>query len=261
VTSPRYGELSSALRPSAERVARATAFRDGKLPPVPARPSATVVLLRDGDQGLDVFMIRRRGSMAFAGGMHVFPGGGVDPADLVGRDAEAGLVFAAIRETFEECGVLLCDGSVADAAALERDRRALVEHRLTFDSVCAKHNLTPAPECLRPWAHWITPDFEPRRYDTRFFVALAPAGQTTRDVGGESDASDWVTPAKALAASARGEWLLLPPTEHTLRELAGFPNAAVAFAAAKGRDLRPWRTAIDFGADPPRFVFHRDDLA
>lgn len=205
-------------------------------------------------------MIRRRASMAFAGGMHAFPGGGVDAADLVGRDVEAGLAFAAIRETFEECGVLLCDGWADDAAALEADRCALVEHRLTFDSLCAKHNLTPAPERLRPWAHWITPDFEPRRYDTRFFVALAPTGQTTRDVGGESDAADWVTPTKALAASAKGAWLLMPPTERTLRELADFSNAAAAFAGASGRDLRPWRTDIDLEADPPRFVFRREGL-
>jgi hypothetical protein len=130
-----------------------------------------------------------------------------------------------------------------------------------MSEVLDRRRLVLRSDLLRPWAHWITPEFEPRRYDTRFFVALAPPGQTTRDVGGESDAAEWIAPAKALAVSARGEWLLMPPTERTLRELADFSTAAAAFAAAKGRDLRPWRTGIDLEADPPRFVFVREHSA
>jgi len=240
--------------PSPELVARARAFRDAGGQAAPAKPSATVILLRDGIAGPEVFMIRRLTAMAFAGGMHVFPGGVVDPADAASGDAEAALAVAAIRETFEETGILLADGPPADPEILEADRLALIAHRVTFAGVCARHGLTPRPHDLRSWAHWVTPDFEPRRYDTRFFVAIAPGSQVARDVGGESDAAAWVTPAKALEACANREWLLMPPTETTLRELLDFACAADIFESAALRDVRPLRTSIDLDRDPPRFV-------
>jgi 8-oxo-dGTP pyrophosphatase MutT (NUDIX family) len=241
--------------PTAELIARARSFSAADTPPVPAKPAATVVLLRDAAEGLEVFLIRRHGAMSFAAGMHVFPGGVVDPADAVGRGAAEALTQAAIRETFEETGVLLATGSVDQPAALEADRLALIGHRTTLDDVVARHGLAPRPDWLRAWSHWITPEFEPRRYDTWFYVALKPFDQDPRDVGGESDAAHWATPANALAAQQRGDWLLLPPTEITLRELSAHACAKDAFAAAAGRRIRPILPTIDLDAAPPRFVF------
>jgi 8-oxo-dGTP pyrophosphatase MutT (NUDIX family) len=242
------------LLPSPELVARARAYRESGGPPVPAKASATVILLRDGPKQLEVFMIRRHLGMLFAGGMYVFPGGVVDATDHVGRDHAQAHAFAAIRETFEECGVLLASGPAADPTELEADRLALIEHRATFDEVLAGHEVTPQPDLLQPWSRWITPDFEPRRYDTYFYVAIAPAHTDARFVGGEADAAQWVAPEFAVEAQKRGEWLLMPPTERTLRELAMFTSAADVFAAAVGRDLAPVRVRIDLDTEPPRWV-------
>jgi 8-oxo-dGTP pyrophosphatase MutT (NUDIX family) len=249
------------LLPSPELVARARAYRESARPPVPAKASATVILLRDGPKQLEVFMIRRHLGMLFAGGMHVFPGGVVDATDHVGRDHAGAHAFAAIRETFEECGVLLASGPAADPTTLEpglseleADRLALIEHRATFDEVLAGHGVVVQPELLRPWSRWITPDFEPRRYDTYFYVAIAPAHTDARFVGGEADAAQWVAPEFALTEQKNGEWLLMPPTERTLRELTMFASAADVFAAAVGRDLAPVQVRIDLDTEPPHWV-------
>jgi 8-oxo-dGTP pyrophosphatase MutT (NUDIX family) len=242
------------LAPSPELVARARAYRESGGSPAPAKASATVILLRDGPKQLEVFMIRRHMGMLFAGGMYVFPGGVVDATDHVGRDHEQAHVFAAIRETFEECGVLLASGPEADFSSLEADRLALVDHRTTFDEVLARHGALMQPEMLRPWSRWITPDFEPRRYDTYFYVAIARAQEDARFVGGEADAAQWVTPEFAVAAQKNGEWLLMPPTEWTLRELRAFTSAADVFAAGVGRDLAPVLVRIDIDTEPPRWV-------
>ncbi|MGH8834261.1 MAG: NUDIX hydrolase, partial [Actinomycetes bacterium] len=197
----RLRVLPSAL---AERARR---FAAGDQVPVAPKPAATVVLLRPAASGLDVYLIRRVRSMAFAGGMYAFPGGSVDPRDadhevgwsgptpaewaarLGGTDAEARmLVCAAVRETFEESGVLLAgvsaDTVVADVAGVdwERDRRALVDRDLAFSDFLCARGLVLRTDLLGLWAHWITPEFEERRYDTRFFLAALPAGQLTRDV-------------------------------------------------------------------------------
>jgi 8-oxo-dGTP pyrophosphatase MutT (NUDIX family) len=241
--------------PTAELIARARSFFAANEPPVPAKPAATVILLRDAAEGLEVFLIRRHGAMSFAAGMHVFPGGVVDPADAVGRETAEALTQAAIRETFEETGVLLATGSVDQRAALEADRLALIGHRTTLDEVVARHGLVPRPDWLRAWSHWITPEFEPRRYDTWFYVALTPFDQDPREVGGESDAALWATPANALAAQRRGEWLLMPPTEITLRGLSGYACATDAFASAASRRITAILPTIDLDAALPRFVF------
>lgn len=238
-----------------EFVERAREFRASGLPVAPAAPSATVMLLRDGAAALEVFMLRRQASMVFAAGMHVFPGGRVDPADREGRDVDDALLTTAMRETFEECGVLLASGEPADPDALEADRIALIEHRLSFDAVLARHGLVARPEWLRPWSRWVTPDFESRRYDTHFFVAPAQPGRQARDLGGESDAAEWVTPAKALAAQEARDWLLMPPTATTLRELVPFRRAADVFEAAATRDLTARHADIDLDANPPVFFF------
>jgi len=234
-------------------VARARAYRDAGGSPPPTKASATVILLRDGPKQLEVFMIRRHLGMLFAGGMYVFPGGVVDAADYAGRDPAQAHAFAAIRETFEECGVLLASGPEIDPTQLEADRLALIEHRATFDEVLLRHGVVPQPELLRPWSRWITPDFEPRRYDTYFYVAVSPE-QEARFVGGEADAAQWVAPQSAVDKQKSGDRLLMPPTEWTLRELATFTSAADVFAAGVGRDLTPVQARIDLDTEPPRWV-------
>lgn len=163
--------------------------------PVRPRTAASVVLMREGVDGLESFLLHRHARMPFAAGMVVFPGGCAEPAD-------GGPVGCGIRETREETGVSL------------------------------------EAEALRPWAHWITPEFEPRRYDTHFFVAMTPAGQEARDISGETDRAGWSTPARALAAAERGDVTLMPPTASILMELADLRTTSAVLAAARDRLIR-----------------------
>jgi 8-oxo-dGTP pyrophosphatase MutT (NUDIX family) len=191
-----------------EVVERARAIRAGELQPVPPRDAATVVLVRNGeprvDGRLEIFLLRRVRTMAFAAGMLVFPGGKVDPADDGGEDLPAAwaddltygdaallrrVVGAAIRETAEECGVAV------------------------------------TAENLRPLAHWVTPTCEPRRYDTRFLLAALPAGQVARVADGEADEGRWHTVPETL------QQRLMPPTMAVCTELSGYPDVAAALAA------------------------------
>lgn len=238
---------------------------DGGEPAVP-RNAATVVLLRDAPGGgVEAYLLRRVSGMAAFGGMTVFPGGVVDPADLdspylpwSGPDAEAwsdplsappplarGLVCAAVRETFEESGVLLAgataDEVVADTSSDEWEsaRRALEARELSLSTLLTDRGLALRADLVRPWAHWITPVQEKRRFDTRFFVAALPAGQRTRDVAGEAERVAWVRPEDALAALDRGEIVMVPPTAITLREIASHATVAEVLDAAESRTIRP----------------------
>lgn len=231
---------------------------------VTARDAATVILLRDGVHGVEVYLLRRVASMAFAAGMHVFPGGRVDPRDAdpelawagpsrddwaatLGADTDlaAALVCAAVRETFEESGVMLAgahaDDVVADTTGgdWEADRAGLVDHSVAFAEFLRRRRLVLRTDLLRAWSRWITPEFEPRRYDARFFVAALPAGQRARDVGGESDRVAWLGPAEALGAFGRGELRLMPPTAETLYELAEHRSVASVLSAASDRFVEP----------------------
>ncbi|GAA3791873.1 hypothetical protein GCM10022226_08620 [Sphaerisporangium flaviroseum] len=236
---------------------RARAIIAGEITPVPARDAATVALLRrtrpQGTHGdapaLEVYMLRRKASMAFAAGAYVFPGGSVDPRDadlalawagpapetwgrVFGADARTarGLVCAAVRETFEESGVLLAgpsgDTVVADTTGddWEDDREALIDRRLSLAEFLTKRGLVLRADLLRPWSHWITPEVEHKRFDTRFFVAAMPPGQRTRDVGGEADEVAWLRPAQALDRAKDGQIVLMPPTFRTLTELTAFDD-------------------------------------
>ena len=226
------------------------------------RAAATVMVLRPGLASFEVFMLRRNASMAFAAGMHVFPGGGVDDRDAdpgltwfgpppqalataLGTDpAQArALLAAAVRETFEECGVLLAGHDqdhlveAVDDEAWEIDRVRLAEGRTGLADVLGRRGLGVRADLLHPWAHWITPAFEQRRYDTRFFVAGLPTGQLARDLGGEADRAHWLAPAEALRMDQRGEAILMPPTRVCLEELAA--GADLAAVLATPRALRP----------------------
>jgi 8-oxo-dGTP pyrophosphatase MutT (NUDIX family) len=251
---------------------RIRALTSGELVPTTPRRAATVLLLRDTDGGGPaVHLLRRRASMAFAGGAYAYPGGGVDPRDerpvgWAGPSLEAwaaalgatpavaqAVVCAAVRETFEESGVLLAgpgpETVVADTTGedWEADRAALAGHELSFADFLARRDLVLRSDLLGPWARWITPEFEERRYDTWFFLATLPAGQRTRDVSGEADHTVWLRPAEAAAGYDRGELSMLPPTITTLRDLVPYASAADALAAAADRDLTPVlaRAALD----------------
>ncbi|MFD5446683.1 NUDIX hydrolase [Streptomyces sp. NPDC127100] len=243
---------------------RIRALADGTLTPVTPRRAATVMLLRDTGDGTAVHMLRRRTSMAFAGGAYAYPGGGVDPrdddraigwagptrawwADRLGVD-EAGaqaIVCAAVRETYEEAGVLLAGptpGSVVGDTTgedWESDRAALVARDLSFAEFLDRRGLVLRSDLLGAWARWITPEFEARRYDTWFFVAALPEGQRTRNASTEADRTVWITPADAAAGYDKGELLMMPPTIATLRALAEHGTAAEALASAPGRDMTP----------------------
>jgi 8-oxo-dGTP pyrophosphatase MutT (NUDIX family) len=228
---------------------------------VPVQDAATVMLVRDGSAGLEVFMLRRNLNSDFVGGAYVFPGGAVDPEDGLpavealceGRsdvDTSAflglesgGLAFwvAAIRESFEEAGVLLAydrDGDIIhldDPASTQRfrgHREEVDQSRRRLLDVCHDEGLLLAVDQMYYFSNWITPEGAPRRYDTRFFVAAAPAGQTPLEDGVETIAHLWVTPAEALARNRAGEFELIFPTIRSLEAIGRFDSADQLLDAA-----------------------------
>jgi 8-oxo-dGTP pyrophosphatase MutT (NUDIX family) len=257
----------------------------GEIEPAEPRHAATVVLLRDATAGMEVYLLRRSASMAFAAGAFVFPGGSMDPRDMdlgdeawVGRSAAEwaqdlscdepiarALVCAAVRETFEESGVMLAgadgDTVVADTSGddWEADRLALLDRSLSLADLLRRRGLVVRADLLRAWAHWLTPEIEPRRFDTRFFVAALPAGQRTRDVGGEADRVAWMTPAAAVAGSEAGEMVLMPPTLTALKDLTAYGAVAEVSEAAAARKVSRIMPKLIFGeGDRLRFLMPGD---
>jgi 8-oxo-dGTP pyrophosphatase MutT (NUDIX family) len=230
---------------------------------IEVRDAATVMLLRDGEGGrpLEVFMLRRNLQSDFVGGVYLFPGGAVDDADrhadlgaiCAGRsDAEAsqllgiehgGLAYwvAAVRECFEEAGVLLATGPDGDIVRFDDpavDER-FVRHRTAIDrghrrlvEVCAEESLQLAVGAMHYFSHWITPEGAPRRYDTRFFVTMAPEAQVPLHDDHETIAHLWITPADALERHRRGDYDMIMPTIRSLEAIGRFTTAAEAIAAA-----------------------------
>ncbi|CAN5805853.1 NUDIX hydrolase [soil metagenome] len=242
------------------------------VPAVVLREAATVMLVRDAAAGLEVFMVRRNLASDFVGGAHVFPGGAIDPADrhahlepcCAGRsDREAstrlgieagGLAYwvAAIRECFEEAGVLLAYG--ADGALVRLDAPVTAErfarHRADVDAgrrrlveICAEESLRLAVDAMHYFGHWITPEGAHRRYDTRFFVARAPEAQQPLHDDREVIANLWVRPADALAEHRAGRFELILPTIANLEAIGRFQRAddllAVAEATAEVPTVLP----------------------
>jgi 8-oxo-dGTP pyrophosphatase MutT (NUDIX family) len=255
---------------------RITAIAAGQLAPAVPRDAATVMLLRSapGEPGgeVEVLMLRRPASMAFAPGAYVFPGGSVDAADGDPRIGWAGpgpevfgdwlgaspeqaraLVCAAVRETFEESGVLLAsrpDGSPfePDAASLSADRALLAAGRIAFAEVLSRADLVIRADLLTPWARWITPEAEHRRFDTFFFAAALPPGQRAVGEHAEADRIAWLRPAAAIAAAKAGEMLLLPPTATTLHEFATRDSVAEILASRRAIVPVEPRLVIEDGA-------------
>jgi 8-oxo-dGTP pyrophosphatase MutT (NUDIX family) len=226
---------------------------DARRTPVPARLAATILLVRDGVRALEVFMVQRHHQIDFARGAMVFPGGSIDPEDRDPRvranarglddlDGDAAAVRAgAIRETFEECGVLLARprGSEAllGAARLSeleaRYRAELQADRIGIGELAESEGLELACDLLVPFAHWVTPEFMPKRFDTWFFLVPAPADQVALHDGEESVDSLWTTPDAALADRAAGRRTIIFPTLLNLRKLGESANVAVALERAR----------------------------
>ena len=223
--------------------------------PAPAMPAATVTIVRDARDGIEVLMMRRNLKSGFVPGMYVFPGGGLDDADLLFKnnglcncldDASAsgmlgvaadGLAYwaAAIREAFEESGLLLARNGAGSlvtltdaevAARFDAQRRQLNAGELDFAALIAAEGLQLAADQLVYFAHWITPVTAPRRYDTRFFMAEAPPEQEPFHDDHETIAATWISPAGALTLHQRGEFEMRTPTVRTLETFANCNDVA-----------------------------------
>jgi 8-oxo-dGTP pyrophosphatase MutT (NUDIX family) len=248
----------------------AAEFADGSKVPAEPRDAATVVLLRPGASGPELYLLRRQVSMDFAGGMCVFPGGGVDPRDFDAAVAWAGpspaewaerlgvdeakaraLVCAAVRETYEESGVLLAgeseDSVVADTTGddWEADRVALEKRDLSLTEFLAQRGLVLRTDLLGAWSGWLTPIFEPKRYRTWFFVAELPEGQLTRDVSSESDHVVWLPALTAAEQAEAQQILMLPPTYITSLDVAEFADPEAVIAESRNRTVEMFCPAVE----------------
>ena len=241
--------------------------------PPALRNAATVILVRDRAEGpYEIFLMRRHRNQAFMGGAFVFPGGRLDDGDchpalrdhLFGPAPEAllerlqepmlpessarGLHLAAVREMFEEAGVLFAvdiSGTVLNFQEPETARRFAayreILHRgeMTLLDLAVREGIRFALELLLPYAHWMTPEIESKRFDTRFFLARLPEGQKAVHDEAELMASVWMTPAQALAEHEAGRIVLMPPTLKTVEELRAFRTTDELFRAVAGRAIPP----------------------
>ncbi|MDA9523030.1 NUDIX hydrolase [Bradyrhizobium sp. CCBAU 11434] len=243
-----------------------------------SRPASTILLLRDGAKAdgegrgeVEIFMMVRHHQIEFNSGALVFPGGSVDAGDneIVARadlysggeglsEADRGFRIAAIRETFEESGILLARakgsnapvdakraGEIADA-----HRVALNEHKISFLSILADNGLQLALDTLVPYAHWITPEGMPKRFDTWFFLAAAPPDQLGAHDGRESTDSIWLSAREAVEGGDSGRFKLPFPTTRNLIRLAKQPSVRAALDHAKGMSIvtvMPVMTKTDTG--------------
>lgn len=259
------------------------------MPAIP-KDAASVLLLRDApDTGIQVLMVRRSGRSDFAAGMYVFPGGGVEELDCDDRvallcagigpggavdlmgDAPSparalGILAAGIRETFEETGVLIaCDGSgrLVDctggrAARLEAYRRKIKEGSLAFVEMLEREGLKLAVDRLVYFAHWVTPEISPIRYDTRFFLAAAPPCQAAIHDGVETTDHVWISPHEALERHGRGDFAMLPPTAFNLMALKRFSNVEEALASAAGKEVPCITPQLSFDGGEWKLVISGD---
>ena len=227
------------------------------------RLAATVLLLRESSRGLQVFMQKRPGTGDFPD-LHVFPGGKVDEQDvlpdlvsgcdesranrLLGLSA-GGLRYwvTAIRECFEECGVLLAhrDGNLvslassSEIARFDQYRHDLIDGRLELAALCRREALSLAGDRLLYFSHWLTPEAAPRRFDTRFFIARMPSAQETAAHQWETAGSDWVGADEALAAARSGAWRMIAPTTTTLKSIAGYSSLDALESAVRSETHLP----------------------
>ena len=222
--------------------------------PVAPVPAATLLLVRDSPTGIEVLLTTRHASAGFAAGATVFPGGKVDAGDRT-RGGEA-LRIAGIRETFEECGILLArrtgDRAMLSAAALA-ELLAQQSSASDFGAFVDRAKLTPATDLLVPFAHWITPADQSKRFDTHFFLASAPADQVARHDGHEAIVVHWLTVEGAIAAARRDEIKLVLPTRLNLLKLGRSKTVAEALDAARRSEIVTVQPDLVETADGPAF--------
>ena len=215
------------------------------------KPAATVILMREADDGFEIFMAKRSNRSPF-GSVYVFPGGKLDPDDYAdglynhceGLDDHSaskrlgllndGLAYwvACIRECFEEVGILLTnsnDSLMKDPKKLNIYRDKLNAREMTFQEICSKENLRLRASSIIPCAHWVTPTIEPKRFDTRFFLAKVSSEQLGIHDGFELTDSFWIKPSEALLRLKIGEMNMLPPTIRNLEKLIEFHSSEGAF--------------------------------
>lgn len=214
---------------------------------VPLLEAATILLMRDTAGGIEVLMMLRNIRSDFVGGAYVFPGGGIDAADgddvhrercrVIPHDRELVPRIAAVRESFEEAGVLLAVDSVGDwasptkIAAWESHRQAVDTGEMTIAAVCEREDLLMAVDQFVSFSRWVTPLGAPRRYDTRFYLAYAPEDQVATADNRELTNTLWTRPADALDRFANKELSLIFPTARSLMELSQFETVAEVLAA------------------------------
>lgn len=243
-------------------------------PPVAARDSATVILLRDAAAGLEVFMLERHLNSDFAGGAYVFPGGTIDERDTdpeaakfldAPNDAEPEFYLCAIRETFEEAGVLLAtrDGESVPLAEdeegrIEARRLELAARGGSLADFAREEGLRFAGDTLHYFSRWVTPEFAPKRYDARFFVAQMPRGQDPLHDNIETTASTWIRPSDALAQAREGLFSIIFPTRKTLEELASFDTAADVIASTPGKEIIPILPTVVLAEGTARVILPGD---
>jgi len=240
-------------------------------PVAPALPSSTVMLLRDDRGVLEVFMVQRHHQIDFASSALVFPGGKVDAADGDAAlrahcrgadgldDATFALQVSAVRETFEECGVLLArsrgDAELMPESAVRpletRYRADLVAGRVSMREIAEAHDLVLALDVLVPFAHWITPEFMPKRFDTWFYLVPAPRDQVAAHDGEESVDSVWIAPDVAIADAKAGRRPIIFPTLRNLIKLGRAHSVANAIARARSAPIVSVLPTVGRGASGP----------
>jgi len=218
----------------------------------PTRPASTVLLVRDSAEGMEVFMVVRHHQIDFASGALVFPGGSIDKEDAViaadlarcggdhGLDEKARVFrVAAVRETFEECGVLLArprgENTLVDGARVGDIAKKAAGR--TFGELLAAEDLELALDKLTPFAHWVTPTPLPKRFDTHFFIAAAPEDQLALHDGSESVDSVWINPTRALAEAKTGKYTIIFATRLNVEMLGRQNDVAAAIEAARVRRI------------------------
>lgn len=237
----------------------------------PAKPASTVILIRDGDAGLEVFLVQRHHQIDFASGAMVFPGGKLEPSDsdpaLRGLCAGAeglddyalALRVAAIRESFEECGVLLArpagSSALVTASRLadlwKRHRNEGPGQGVAIGSFARDEGLVLACDLLVPFAHWITPEMMPKRFDTHFFLVEAPPAQATAHDGYEAVDARWLRPVDALAEADAGRSTIIFPTRMNIAKLARSARVADAMASARASRIVTVMPRVERGANGP----------
>ncbi len=233
-------------------------------------PAATTIIAREAD-GLEVLMVKRHHEIDFMAGAMVFPGGKVhegdnDPAwaqnamrwnDVPAE--ERGLRIAAIRECFEECGIILGDpGRAVPGPEMTRARQAIDRREMEFLDYVREKEIVVDLSTLTAFARWMTPSIAPKRFDTHFFLVADPAGQDALSDGRETVETEWIAPGRALDLAARGERQIVFPTRMNLKLLAQSATLAEAVTAATAREPRAVRPRI-VTRDGTRFV-QLDDI-